>query len=57
MVPSTRAPEMRRMGTTLRNTVWNYAITELDKNTAVGTVVKPAETGGISVEMNQHFTT
>ena len=57
MVPSTRAPEMRRMGTMLRNNVYNYAISELDKNTAVGTVVKPAERGGISVEMNQHFTT
>ena len=32
-------------------------LNELDKNTAVGTGMKPAERGGISVEMNQHFTT
>ena len=41
----------------VKDAVCNYPINELDKNTAVGTVVKPAETGGISVEMNQHFTT
>ena len=31
-------------------------LNELDRNNAVGTGMKPAERGGISVEMNQHFT-
>ena len=37
--------------------MYNYAINGLDQNTAVRTVVKPADPGGISVAMNQHFTT